>query len=397
MEKDEVKYDQQELFDPLQDGAEALNNPREKSIPAKNTEASASAFGWEFQVATGVILSILRISDLRSVEIEGQTEDIELYFENSDPEYVQVKAVQGDNIDVKDGEKATLAMNTLINTSNLTKGKYSKLLYVANFRNPLSMTEARLAAVWKPAMDSVFSKSYMSLPSTEKKFIDDRISSAQKQLRDHHYNDSINHFDVNRLYIATILFKPVEVGSSSSAIAENSSTVLKGVIGDLMQNAKIAVRRLTIDHVSHALQSFYFENAASPSSNGKHLKITKDRLIWRIILELIGNSDSVTDDSVPISIISEVDDYVKFFIEDQSRDISVINKVYAELADYLPGKDPSKSEAESFINARWNRFKEDFPLLGDEDVQEYGTKQLIRMILEGQRTVYRIKKAVNMQ
>lgn len=396
MEKDEVKYEQRELFNSVEDGVEPHSNPRDKRIPAKNTEASASAFGWEFQVVTGVILSILHISDLKSVEIEGQTEDIELYFENSEPEYVQVKAVQRDYIEAKDAAKATLAMNTLINTSNLTKGKYSKLLYVANFRNPLSMTEARLAAVWKPEMDSVFSKSYTSLPSTAKKFIDNRISSARKQLRDHDYNDSISHFDMNRLYIATILFGPIENGQLSSVSRQTDSTVLKGVIRDLMQNAKISVRRLTIEHVCQALESYYFANAASPSSNKKHLKITKERLIWRIILELIGNSDSIIDDNLPLSITSEVDDYVKLFIEDQSRDISVINKVYAELADYYPGKDPNKTEAESFINSRWTRFKEDFPLDDDEEVQEFGTKQLIRMILEGQRTVYKIKKAVNM-
>lgn len=396
MDNGENKYEQQELFDPVAIVTENINKPRDKNIPAKNTEASASAFGWQFQIATGVILSIIHISDLKSVEIEGQTEDIELYFKDSDPEYVQVKAVQRDYTEAKDTEKATLAMNTLINTSNLTKGKYSKLVYVANFRNPLSMTEARLEAAWKPSMDSVFSVNYMNLPSTAKRFVDKRIASAQKQLRDNHYDDSIRCFDVNRLYISTILFGEMQSRQSSSGTDQTNPTVLKGVISDLMQNAKIATRRMTIDHVSHALESYYFSNAGSSSMSKKHIKITKERLIWRIILELIGDGGSITDDNLPLALTSEVDDYVQSFIEDQSRDISVINKVYAELADYLPGKYPSKIEAEAFINERWKKFKEDFPLHNDDEVQEYGTKQLIRMILEGQRTVYKIKKAVDM-
>lgn len=65
---------------------EEEKSPRPKEMPAdektKNTDASASIFGWRFQVVTGIILSLRNIKKLKSVEIEGHTEDIELYLRN---------------------------------------------------------------------------------------------------------------------------------------------------------------------------------------------------------------------------------------------------------------------------------------------------------------------------
>ena len=115
------------------DVGDAVKKTRPKNVPAiKNTDASASAFGWRFQIIAGIILSIHNIKEIKFVEIEGSTEDIELYFSDKDPAYIQSKAIQGNIFDKTDvaATKATMAMNTLINTSNRTEGKYSELMYV---------------------------------------------------------------------------------------------------------------------------------------------------------------------------------------------------------------------------------------------------------------------------
>ncbi|WP_105956745.1 hypothetical protein [Apilactobacillus quenuiae] len=54
-------------------------------------------------------------------------------------------------------------MNTLINTINITKEYYSKLVYIANFRNPLGLKENILKASWQPDMNNIFTQPYSSV------------------------------------------------------------------------------------------------------------------------------------------------------------------------------------------------------------------------------------------
>lgn len=381
---------QLELFNTKEFGAEEILKPRDKMIPAvKSTESSSSVFGWRFQIIVGIIFSIKNIQELKSVEVEGQTEDIELYFTKKDPMYIQVKAIHKNIIDAKDPVKATFAMNTLINTSNRVGNKYSELVYVANFRNPLNLTDALLESAWKPSMDSVFITKYNELPEAAKAFIEDRIDQAQKQLKQKNYKNSIDNFDRDRLSISTILFGP----DSNT----NEISVLGGTLEALFQEAKIRMRGRTISKLQESLVTYYFANAGSSTSSEKHITITKEKLVWRVIFEVM---DCIADDSdkvVPIQFIDEVNEYVDEFIQDQSQDISIINKIYAGIAKYAPNGKYSEPIVDSYINDEWEKYKIDFPLNEDADVQEYGIKTLIKKIITGQKTVHKIKRVVNLK
>ena len=75
--KDVFGANQLSLFEEDQGNIKNKKEPRPKNIPVtKKTDASASAFGWRFQVVVGIILSLHNIQELESVEIEGDTEDI---------------------------------------------------------------------------------------------------------------------------------------------------------------------------------------------------------------------------------------------------------------------------------------------------------------------------------
>lgn len=369
---------------------EEILKPRDKMIPAvKNTESSSSVFGWRFQIITGIIFSIKNIQELKSVEVEGRTEDVELYFTRKDPMYIQVKAIYKNIIDAKDPVKATFAMNTLINTSNRVGNKYSELVYVANFRNPLNLTDALLASAWKPYMDSIFIKKYNELPEAAKAFIEDRIDKAQEQLKKGNYTNSIENFDRDRLSISTILFGP----DSDT----NEVSVLGGTLEAFFQDAKIKMRRRTISKLEKSLVTYYFANAGSSTSSEKHVTITKEKLVWRVIFEVMDCNADDYDKVVPIQLIDEVNEYVDEFIQDQSQDISIINKIYAGIAKYAPNGIYSESIVDNYINNEWEKYKIDFPLNEDADIQEYGIKILIKKIIEGQRIVHKLTKAVDLK
>lgn len=161
--------------------------PRNRKIPyesnnPKNTDATASAFGWHFQIFVAVCLSIINIKRLDNVIIEGSTEDIELNYSDSNPAYIQVKAMQGNPTDISDTTKATAAFNTLINTTNVVKEKYSQLMYVANFRNIFSMSIDDLNSFWKPTVAYPYISDYNNLSADATAFLDERIIAAKSSL-----------------------------------------------------------------------------------------------------------------------------------------------------------------------------------------------------------------------
>ncbi|MBT8886475.1 hypothetical protein ACXO54_09355 [Lactobacillus delbrueckii subsp. bulgaricus] len=131
--------EQLSLFDDYQDNGTKLK-PRPKNEPvkkAKNTQAVSSTFGWFFQVIAAIALSLEYRTKLEKVKVEGKTEDIELYLRDGKlPIYVQAKSTskkpeEAPKSDVR--RHCCNAMNTLVNTSNIVKGKYSRLIYISNF------------------------------------------------------------------------------------------------------------------------------------------------------------------------------------------------------------------------------------------------------------------------
>ncbi|WP_368791276.1 hypothetical protein AB3Z09_04005 [Companilactobacillus farciminis] len=379
-------YKEISLFENSTEASEMEKKPRDKSIPAgnKNTDASASVFGWRFQIVAAIIFSLMEIEKLKYVEIEGSTEDIELYFNGLNTEYIQAKAIQKNPLDAKDNKKAKDAMNTLINTSNITKGRYSKLVYVANFRNPLNLKESLLNASWMSAMNEAFIRPYTSLPREGRDFIDKKIKSAQKDLGVKYLN-TLDYFDLNRLYISTILLNPDDQDNEQLS-------VLSGTIEKFLADADIstAISRSKIDGIKGMLVDKYLSNAGSKEDGERHKKITKEILIWRIIFELLEKAPGGSED-IPFDIESEVEIYEQSFIQNQSENGEIANKILGCLSMYTSGKSINRNGVNSFINEKWSNFKEIFPLDDDEMVQEYGIKSIMQRIIYGRRTINKIK------
>lgn len=381
-------YKQINLFNDLETNV-IKKKPRNKKTPIgnKNTDASAAAFGWEFQIVAAIALSLHNIENLKVVEIEGNTEDIELYFDNKDTEYIQAKAVQKNPLDAADNKKAKDAMNTLINTSNITKGKYSKLVYVVNFRNPLNLSEELLSASWKPSMDRIFVRPYTSLSKEGKVFIDERIKMAQDDLGKKYLN-TLDYFDVNRLYVATILF-------DSNNQDDEQYSVLRGMIEQFFDEVHIS--KTKVERVKNMFVAKYLAGAGSKENGKRHKKITKEILIWRIIFETIDEVPNSFFDNIPMGIVSEVETYENDFIRSQSENGEIMNKVFGGLTIYAKGRSITPNLVCDFISENWTEYKDIFPLDDDDEVQQYGIKLIMLRIINGKRTIDKIKKKVNLK
>jgi len=364
--------------------------PRNKDEPAytlKNTDASASAFGWRFQIVAAIVLSIRNIKDLKKIEVEGCTEDIELYFKNRQPEYVQVKAVQRNPLDATDNDKAIRAMNTLINTSNLTKGKYSKLVYLCNFRNPLNLSSSLLTASWIPSMKETYSRDYGALPEEAKNFLAGRIELARKDLGKK-YSNSIEYFDLNKLYIATILF-----GSDDKD--EQQYSVLSGTISNWLDAINVKANRAK--RIENMLVNNYLADAGSKENSDNHKSITKEILVWRIIFEIIKDVPEEFYDDIPSGIVDDLEQYETDFIKDQSERIEVINKVISGINVYAKGGKINVPLQNEFIDSKWRDYEELFPMDEDSEVKEFGIKMILLRIINGRRTISKIKRGAGIK
>ena len=55
--------------------------------------ASASAFGWDFQANSAILLMLENIKDAKRIRVEGADEDIEVTLQDKSKIYAQAKAV----------------------------------------------------------------------------------------------------------------------------------------------------------------------------------------------------------------------------------------------------------------------------------------------------------------
>jgi predicted transcriptional regulator len=383
---------QMDLFADV-DTKKVKKEPRPKDKPANNkgTEASASVFGWRFQVVVGIILSFINIETLASVEIEGTTEDIELHFNDRKTEYIQVKSMQGDILQKKNASKATDAMNTLINTSNITKGDYSKIVYVANFENPLSYTNKMLNAEWTPNRHEAYIRNYYSLTKKGQTFIDERVKKAQSDLAKN-YDSSVQFFDKNKLYIGTVLFRSDEDDSTRNEI-------LKETIDSFFERINLRQSWSKVRNIENMMVNDYITEASSKANTERHERITKERLVWKIIFQIIDEEPQEYRDNVPISVEGEVDKYEEYFIKQQVQNIEIINKVLAGLNTYASSHIITRENCMNFVNLKWKEYVDFFPLpsSGDEVVQEYGVKLIMLKVIAGNHIISKIKRGVNLE
>lgn len=373
--------------------------PRDKRIPfepsVKNTNASYSVFGWEFQIISAIIISLNEIKDMSSVIVEGNTEDIELYFEKKEPEYIQAKAIQKTPTDKADSKKIIAALNTLINTSNVTHGKYSKLMVIVNYQNPLNLGQSDINAYWMPSMRGLFEREYKVLPSSGKKYITNYLNKAKKSLEDGGYLSTTNFFDYDRLSIATNLFSGLK-----------SDTQRYSVLIYTLRNFITNVCKLSstfencVENVKNMLITQYFDLAGRPKEERK-VSISKKQLVWKIIICLMHEPPEKFMNEMPIDVLEELEPYRDYFLSNQIKKIDNINKILSDFLKYSKAnKQINQNELiENFVTDNWENYKELFPVENEvtEDAEFWGIKYIILSVIYGSHMINKVKDSVNIK
>lgn len=159
-----------------------------------DTNAQASAFGWDFQSSLALFIVAQNLKNLKSIKVEGKTEDIEILYENQEMIYIQAKSqldpysISNTNKHLKD------ALKTLINASQ--NNNYASLVYGTNIANPFVFQKFSTMFVNSPTIYS-----FSQLPEKIKDKIKSYIFKVSQQEK-----LDLSNFDINRLIIRTFPF-----------------------------------------------------------------------------------------------------------------------------------------------------------------------------------------------
>lgn len=372
-------------------------DPRNRKV--KNPVANPTAFGWLFQVIAAIVLSLEYKENLKEVKVEGETEDIEIYLTNTAPIYAQAKATMGDVREVEVSTPTKNAMNTLLNTSNAVS-KYSKLIYISNFINPVSLDEIDLSARWLVNGSTLFEKNFQDIPNQGQEYLRERLEKAQEDLKNGKYLYTKKKFDWNKLYVDIMIFestneerKKINANPDCKIIDHhNHCVVLSNEIDEIVQRKKLK------DRIYNKLLSRFYENAAT-----KSIRISKNRLMGIFITEVIQETESENIKNIYPAYRKMIEDYIDGFLDDQSMNIDVINDITSSFYEYwnkntLKNNVNAQKIKQNFVNTQWIKFKENFPIdksKFSKKIQEEAIKLLILQIIDKEENINEIRTEFN--
>lgn len=243
----------------------------------KNSIAVPSAAGWYFQIVTAIIYALDTITDLDYIQVEGDKEDVEIYFDKDTlPTYIQVKHSESSKTP-KRMDFLKKAITSLLTTSIETKGSYSRLIYVCNFKDPIKFDNSEAYFWFKKEL---IEQNAINLPTSAQEKIADHFVQAQMDLHDgdkgegYEYTDTF--FNWDKFIIATI--------NDTGANTETKYQTLFDKMEILIDLAGMQVSSVLKKNLYEYYITAFYENAKS-----YHKKIKKIDIINPLFIFIMKN------------------------------------------------------------------------------------------------------------
>lgn len=230
-----------------------------------DTNAQASAFGWDFQSSPALFIVAQNLKNLKSIKVEGKTEDIEILYENQEMIYIQAKS-QRDPYSISNTNKHLKdALKTLINASQ--NNNYASLVYGTNIANPFVFQKFSTMFVNSPTIYS-----FSELPEKIKDKIKSYIFKVYQQEK-----LDLSNFDINRLIIRTLPFFGDDDQTRYRFIKESVFAFLNSIGLNNAQSIRV-------------FENYQLDFAKNPS---KSIALERGDLTWPIVIFAL---DLVSDD-----------------------------------------------------------------------------------------------------
>lgn len=323
--------------------------------------ASASAFGWDFQISSAIVLSIKNIYNIKKIKVEGKNEDIELELRNGKTIYAQTKSVY------RYDDERNIISNLKKSLNNFNELYYKvnnidKLIYITNSPNPLKDDKSiRLFSLNQEIK-------YDNLPKTSKKRIDELLKK-----------DNIS-IDKSLLNIYVLSFYN-ETEDKYETINYNIRSFLD---------------ELEIDVPSKKLMELW-KNIFFSNTTSKDIKIKRSNFIWYIIVLLLDGYSNDNMQNIDRGMMREVNEEYRKRIDYFSNDFKFISKILTDFQELKLYNDKLKDKVSYFVKEYWKFYINDiYGNLGgeylDNEVKRYTIMSIIDKILFQRTSINKIKK-----
>lgn len=340
----------------------AKNNKQKSNTNSSN--ASASAFGWDFQTNAAILLMLENIQHAKSVKVEAQTEDIEITLDNNNIIYSQAKSLENINSTSNLLSKLKEGIRTLNNAYN--NGNAESLIYITNHSNPFNDKQSIQYFIGRTKL------SYEDLTDKCKEKI-------IKIINKNHYT-----IDKSKLKIYVLPFH----GTSR----DNKDKAIKEAVAEFLEQLEINVS-YTPKRMLEIWQRDFFNNATIPNSA---IQIKKKDMMWALIAEACNfdNTDKYLEDCDE-AIIGEIEHKYNTIIDNTIEEFLFTNKVLNDFA-YYNNRLSWRERKEKFINEQYVNYLEEFNV---GNIDEYTKICLIKVILNriicNRIIIDKIKKGAN--
>lgn len=363
-----------------------------------NNDASASSFGWNFQVNAGIFLFLKYICEATDIKIESKQQDIEITLIDGSKIFAQAKSAQDYTAAKDKKEKFKDAIISLTKNPQIN----NKLIYISNIPdtfnaasnisdNSVVSYNSCLTGV-KEEIDDAFKSTILS--------IEKRIEGESNGLKKNklvELKHKMVQFDKSKLYISTIY---PYYGDEDSRYIKIGDAILSFLVDciSLSRDDAIAIKQKLLDH-----WQLRFEHNSTVSDKYDNKMITKEDFAWPIAAFLIDCDLSDVNDCLSFvpdkSITNEVNRIMGQPTSIYHERFEFANRVLQEFERFKKesfGQGIPQIEKE-FIKQRYYEFSYEFKMISEDNIKEYLTKSFLYRIISNNRNMQRISTGVGVK
>ncbi len=322
--------------------------------------ASSSAFGWDFQANSAMLLMLENIREAKRVRVEGSDEDIEITLDDHTKIYAQAKAVEKPDDTSHVIDKLTKALETLSDAAK--NGDGSQFTYMTNSSNPFN--NQRTVSYFTGRTHLGF---------------DELPDQAQKRIKDIITKNGFADLDVHKLDIRVIPFYGNDL--------KNRYKEIQACVNEFLATVSVNLPGVNAE-IMEIWQRDLFLNATQSDTA---ISVSKEKMIWRLIVLVVDKTAAneykkdFDDDE-----ISEIERKYKLIINQNTMSYEIISRI---LSDYRKIKGSSKQ----FVGDHWKDYLDIVNVIeADNDTKESLLKIILYRILTQRQYIRDIKRGSNL-
>jgi len=336
----------------VQDGREDLK--------VSDRNASASAFGWDFQANSAILLMLENIKDAKRIRVEGADEDIEITLQDKSKIYAQAKAVTKPDDYSHVIDKLTDALETLSLAAK--NGDGSQFTYVTNSPNPFNNQKTMSFFTGRTHLD------FDELPNDAQKRI-------EKIIKDKGYSD----LDIHKMDVRVIPFYGNDL--------KNRYKEIQACVNEFLGEVDVSVPGINT-RIMDIWQRDLFQNATQTNIA---ISVTKEKMIWPLIVLVVDKTAAseykkeFDDDE-----IDELERRYKLIINQNTMSYEMISRV-------MSGYRKSKKSVKQFVSDQWKDYLDIASTIETDDgTKESLVKIVLFRILIQRQSIKAIKRGANL-